>query len=223
MTFGGLGKNPFNPALVGRVFLFISFPVQMTNWPVPIESRLSYIDSVTGATVLSRLKEGLSMGKTIPQLVDTMPTHKELFLGFMGGSLGEIAAGALILGFLWLLFQKIITWHIPITILGTIFVFDGLLHILNPEQFADPFFHILSGGILLGAIFMATDYVTSPMTNKGKIIYAVGIGFLTVIIRIWGAYPEGIQFAILILNGFVPLINRYIKPKRFGEVITAKN
>lgn len=222
MTFGGLGKNPFNPALVGRVFLFVSFPVQMTNWPLPMQDRLSYIDSVTGATVLGRLKEGLDMGKTLPQLIENMPNHKELFMGYMGGSLGEIAAGALIIGFFWLLFQKVITWHIPVFTIGTIFAFQGILYLADSTIHAGPVFHVLSGGILLGSIYMATDYVTSPMTNRGKVIYAIGIGLLTVIIRVWGAYPEGIQFAILILNAFVPLINRYIKPRRFGKVKPVK-
>jgi len=135
----------------------------------------------------------------------------------MGGSLGEIAAFALLIGFAWLLFKKVITWHIPVSIFATILAFTGILWLIDPAHNADPFFHLLTGGVMLGAIFMATDYVTSPMNPKGMWIFGIGIGALTVIIRVWGAYPEGVSFAILIMNAFVPLINRYMKPTRFGK------
>jgi electron transport complex protein RnfD len=141
-----------------------------------------------------------------------------MFLGKMGGSLGEVAAVALLLGFAYLLIKKIITWHIPVSVIGTVAVFTTILWLVNPVKNADPVFHMLTGGLLLGAIFMATDYVTSPMNSKAMLIYGCGIGMLTVIIRVWGAYPEGVSFAILIMNAFVPLMNTYIKPKRFGEV-----
>ncbi|MBN2347420.1 MAG: RnfABCDGE type electron transport complex subunit D [Bacteroidales bacterium] len=219
MTFGGLGNNPFNPALVGRVFLLISFPVQMTSYPVPGGLNTGYVDAVTGATPLGIIKEGLKSGLSISDLMKEVPGYLDLFIGKMGGSLGEIAAAALILGFLFMLFRKIITWHIPVTMVGTIALFTGILWLINPDKNADPLFHVLTGGVLLGAIFMATDYVTSPMTPKGMIIYSIGIGAITVIIRVFGSYPEGVSFAILIMNGFVPLINRYIKPKRFGEEV----
>lgn len=219
MSFGGLGNNPFNPALVGRVFMLISFPVQMTSWPLPIESRLKYIDAITGPTPLAILKEGLKNGENISQLTDKLPSHMQMFMGLMGGSLGEIAAFALLIGFAWLLFTKTITWHIPVSIFTTITVFTGILWLINPEKNADPLFHLLTGGVMLGAIFMATDYVTSPMHPLGMWIFGIGIGLLTVIIRVWGAYPEGVSFAILIMNAFVPLINRYVKPKRFGEEV----
>lgn len=219
MTFGGLGNNPFNPALVGRVFMLISFPVQMTSWPVPAGFGTLYTDAVTGATPLAIIKEGLKNGESISQLVTQIPTPAQMFLGNIGGSLGEVAAVALLLGFIWLLAKKIITWHIPITIIGTVAIFTAILWFINPEQNANPMFHILSGGLLLGAIFMATDYVTSPMNPKSMIIYGCGIGILTVIIRVWGAYPEGVSFAILIMNAFVPLMNAYIKPDRFGEEV----
>jgi len=143
----------------------------------------------------------------------------DMFIGNVGGSLGEVAGIAIIIGLAWLLFKKVITWHIPVSMIGTIVVFTGILWLVNPNKFADPLFHLLTGGVLLGAVFMATDYVTSPMTGKGMIIFGVGIGFLTVVIRTFGAYPEGVSFAILIMNAFVPLINMYVKPKRFGEVI----
>ncbi len=217
-TFGGLGNNPFNPALVGRVFLLISFPVQMTSWPVPRGFNTGYINATTGATPLGILKEGMKNNIPVNALMNEVPSHMELFMGSMSGSLGEMAGFALILGFIYLLFRKVITWHIPVSILLSIFIFTGILWIVNPEQYIDPLFHLLTGGVLLGALYMATDYVTSPMTQKGMWIYGIGIGVITVIIRVLGAYPEGVSFAILIMNGFVPLINRYIPPKRFGEV-----
>ena len=216
MTFGGLGCNIFNPALVGRVFLLISFPVQMTTWPKPMGFETSYIDAETGATALSVLKEGLMGGKSISELQTSLPQVNDMLLGNMGGSLGEVAALALILGLVWMLIKRIITWHIPVSIIATVFVFSGILYLCNPEQYVSPLFHILSGGLLLGAIFMATDYVTSPMTKKGMLIYGVGIGLLTVIIRDFGAFPEGMSFAILIMNAVTPLINRYCKPERFA-------
>ncbi len=218
MSFGGLGANPFNPALVGRVFLFISFPVQLTSWPVPKGFHTSVTDAVTGATPLGLLKEGMRNGEQVSHILKQVPDHMQMFLGYMGGSMGEVAAAALLLGFLYLLWKKIITWHIPVTILTTVFLFSGLLWLINPANNADPVFHLLTGGVMLGSIFMATDYVTSPMTPRGMIYFGIGIGLLTVIIRRWGAYPEGVQFAILIMNAFVPLLNMYVKPKRFGEV-----
>jgi len=219
MTFGGLGNNPFNPALVGRVFMLISFPVQMTTWPVPAGFGTGYADAVTGATPLAIIKEGIKNGEPISQLMSQIPTPAQMFLGDMGGSLGEVAALALLIGFVWLLLRKIITWHIPVSIVVTILTFTAVLWAVNPEKYANPLFHILAGGVLLGAIFMATDYVTSPMNPKAMLIYGCGIGMLTVIIRVWGAYPEGVSFAILIMNAFVPLMNAYIKPKRFGEEV----
>jgi electron transport complex protein RnfD len=219
LSFGGLGNNPFNPALVGRVFLLISFPVQMTSYPISKGLSTSYVDAETGATPLAILKEGIKKGTPVSDLMGDVPTHTDLFLGNMGGSLGEIAGIALVLGLVYMLIRKVITWHIPITVIATIFIFTGILWLVNPESNADPIFHLLTGGVLLGAIFMATDYVTSPMTHKAMIIYGIGIGVITVVIRVYGAYPEGISFAILIMNAFVPLLNQYIKPKRFGEEI----
>jgi electron transport complex protein RnfD len=219
MTFGGLGNNPFNPALVGRVFLLISFPVQMTSWPLPSGFNTSYSDAVTGATPLAIMKEGLKNGESVSNLMDQIPTHMQMFYGNMGGSMGEVAAIALLLGLGYMLIKKIITWHIPVSVIGSIAVFTSILWFIDPEKNADPLFHLLTGGVLLGAIFMATDYVTSPMSYKAMIIYGTGIGVLTVVIRVFGAYPEGVSFAILIMNAFVPLMNTYIKPKRFGEEV----
>ncbi|MDO9341183.1 MAG: RnfABCDGE type electron transport complex subunit D, partial [Bacteroidales bacterium] len=219
MTFGGLGNNPFNPALVGRVFMLISFPVQMTSWPIPAGLKTGYIDAITGATPLAIIKEGIKNGESLSQLMEKVPTTLQMFLGNIGGSMGEVAAVALLIGFVYLLLKKVITWHIPVSIIGSIAVFTTILWLINPEANADPMFHILAGGVLLGAIFMATDYVTSPMNPKAMLIYGCGIGILTVIIRVYGAYPEGVSFAILIMNAFVPLMNAYIKPKRFGEEV----
>jgi electron transport complex protein RnfD len=151
--------------------------------------------------------------------MEKVPTTVQMLIGKMGGSIGEVAALALLIGFAYMLYRKIITWHIPVSVIGSVAVFTAILWLVKPESNADPLFHLLSGGLLLGAIFMATDYVTSPMNPKAMIIYGCGIGILTVIIRVWGAYPEGVSFAILIMNAFVPLMNAYIKPKRFGEEV----
>ena len=214
MSFGGLGNNIFNPALVGRVFLLISFPVQMTTWPIP--NGFATADAVTGATPLALVKEAVKNGQAVGDALSSAGfSTGNLILGNMGGSLGEVAAIGLLLGFAYMLIRKIISWHIPVAIFATVIVFSGILNLADPAQFAGPVFHLFTGGLMLGAIFMATDYVTSPMTHKGMIIYGVGIGLLTVIIRVFGAYPEGMSFAILIMNGFTPLINRYCKPRRF--------
>ena len=214
MSFGGLGNNIFNPALVGRVFLLISFPVQMTTWPVP--NGFATADAVTGATPLALVKEAVKNGQAVGDTLSSVGiTTSNLILGNIGGSLGEVAAIGLLLGFAYMLIRKIISWHIPVAIFATVIVFSGILNLADPAQFAGPVFHLFTGGLMLGAIFMATDYVTSPMTHKGMLLYGVGIGLLTVIIRVFGAYPEGMSFAILIMNGFTPLINRYCKPRRF--------
>lgn len=213
MTFGGLGQNPFNPALVGRVFLLISFPVQMTTWADNLHDS---IDGVSGATPLSLMQKAIL--EKDASVLNELPSSLEMLFGQTEGSLGEVSALLLLLGCAYMLWKKIITWHIPVSILGTVAIFSGIMHIVNPI-YAMPHVVLMSGGLILGACFMATDYVTSPMTGKGQLIYGVCIGLLTVIIRNWGAYPEGMSFAILIMNAFTPLINTYCKPERFGEVI----
>ena len=212
LSFGGLGSNIFNPALVGRVFLLISFPVQMTSWPV---AKMSGIDGVTAATPLALIKEGVKNGVPVSQ-IQGLPDFTDMALGINAGSLGEVSALLLILGGLYMLWKKVITWHIPVSILLTVAVISGVFWMINPEMYVNPVYHILTGGLMLGAVFMATDMVTSPMTTKGQIIYGVGIGVITISIRMFGAYPEGISFAILIMNAVTPLLNYYIKPKRFG-------
>jgi len=219
MSFGGLGGNPFNPALVGRVFLLISFPVQMTSWPIPQGISTPLIDAVTGPTPLALVKENIKNGLPIQDIMADLPSFSDLLLGNRGGSMGEIAALALLAGFAYLIIRKVITWHIPVCILGTLAVFTGILWMNHPDLYPAPIFHLLSGGAILGAVFMATDYTTSPMSLKGKIAYGIGIGLITALIRVYGAYPEGMSFAILIMNAFVPLINVYMKPGRFGKEV----
>lgn len=214
MSFGGLGNNPFNPALVGRVFLLLSFPVQMTSWPLAGQWT-DYTDATTGATPLALMKQAIH-GDV--EALSKLPQTWELFLGQNPGSLGEISALALLLGLAYMLWKRIITWHIPVSILLTVILFAGAMNLYDPVRYASPWIHLFSGGLLLGAIFMATDYVTSPMSARGMLIYGVSIGVLTVIIRQFGAYPEGMSFAILIMNAFTPLINTYCKPQRFGGV-----
>ena len=216
MTFGGLGCNPFNPALTGRIFLLIAYPVQMTDWTTNVP------DAISGSTALAEVKYSTyDVAGNI--VLERMSLESVDFLGMFGGtmngSLGEIASLALILGGLYLLWRKVITWHIPVAVLGTMAVFALCVALGiggGALCYELPLFHILAGGALLGAIFMATDYSTSPMTHKGMLLYGVGIGLLTMIIRLWGAYPEGMSFAIFIMNAATPLINKYLRPKRFG-------
>lgn len=220
MPYGGLGNNPFNPALVGRVFMLISFPVQMTSWPAV---GASGVDAVTTATPLAILKEGVKNGQPVVEIFKNLPTNADLFLGNMSGSLGEISVLALLIGGIFMLVRKIITWHIPVSVLLSAAVFSGIFWLINPAQHADPVFQLMTGGLVLGAFFMATDMVTSPMNPWAQLIFGAGVGILTILIRVWGAYPEGVSFAILIMNALVPLLNRFVKPKRFGEVKIQSN
>ncbi|MBE6235517.1 MAG: RnfABCDGE type electron transport complex subunit D [Bacteroidales bacterium] len=211
MTFGGLGQNLFNPAIVGRVFLLISFPTYMTDWAKPngFISPAS-VDAFTGATPLGLAKEG---GVAAVEGLDYMDM---LFLN-IGGSAGELSAIAILVGFVYLLARKVIKPYITLSILATVAVFSGIFWAVDPQQFTGPVFNLLTGGVLLGAVFMATDYVTSPMSNVGGIIFGVGIGLITMLVRYFGAYPEGMSFAILIMNAVVPLINKWCHTKKFGR------
>lgn len=218
MTFGGLGQNLFNPALVGRVFLLVSFPVLMTDWTAPASFFGASLDAASGATPLALVKEAVAAGTPVSEIFAQNPSLSYTQLLFARvGSAGEVSAIALLLGFVYLLVRRVIKPHITLSIWATVFVFSGILWLCNPDQFTDPIFNLLTGGMLLGSIFMATDYVTSPMSEKGMIIFGVGIGVITILIREFGAYPEGISFAILIMNATVPLINMYVKPKRFAK------
>lgn len=220
MTFGGVGQNLFNPALVGRVFLLVSFPVIMTDYSIPTSWFREGIDAGSGATALSIVKEGLAKGMNMDQiLTENNFSYAQMLFSKIGGSVGEVSALALILGFVYLLVRKVIRPHIPVAIIGTALVFSGIFWLIDPTTYADPLFNVLTGGLLMGSIFMATDYVTSPMSRNGLVIYGVGIGIITMLIRYWGAYPEGISFAILIMNSTVPLLNMYFKPKKFGKEV----
>lgn len=218
MSFGGLGQNPFNPALVGRVFLLISFPVQMTTWPVPQGFAGSYVDAETAATPLALMKQAIKGGKA--EVLDQLPDIMDACVGLIGGSLGEVSALALLVGGVFLIAMRVITWHIPVAILASVIVFAGISAACGVPACAPAnyiLYTLTTGGLMLGAFFMATDYVTSPMTAWGKIIFGVGIGLIVMVIRTWGAYPEGMSFAILIMNACVPLLN-LIRPKRFGTI-----
>lgn len=216
MSFGGLGQNPFNPALVGRVFMLISFPAAMTTWPIPKAMNFS-MDGTTGATPLGIVKEGIRNGEKVSDIMSQMPEYWDLAIGNMGGSMGEVSAIAIVLGLLYMIYKHTITWHIPVSLIATVAVFSGILNIIDPELYTGPVFNLLTGGLLLGAVYMATDLVTSPMSRKGQLLFGFGVGFLTVVIRTWGAYPEGISFAILLMNAWVPLINKFMKPRRYGK------
>lgn len=209
MSFGGLGCNIWNPALVGRVFLLISFPAAMTTWPDGVPSAFdgttgASTHASTGATLLTHLNSS----EAVPSLADY--DLLDMAIGHMNGSLGEVGGIAILIGLAYLLLTKIVTWHIPVSMLGSAALFSWALG-------GNPLLDLFAGGLLLGAVFMATDYVTSPMTRKGQLLYGFMIGFITIIIRRYGAYPEGVSFAILLMNSFVPLINRYFRPAVFGE------
>ncbi len=222
MTFGGIGQNIFNPAIAGRVFLLISFPTYMTDWTRPASIASAWgcgaTDAVTGATSLGAVKEGLMTGASLTDIsaYADFSYLDRLFVG-MGGSVGELSAIALLFGFGYLLARKVIRPHITLSIWATVAVFSGILWLVDPAQFTDPLFNLLTGGMLLGSIFMATDYVTSPMSDWGCIIYGIGIGLITMVIRYFGAYPEGMSFAILIMNSVVPLINIAFHHKKYGR------
>lgn len=209
MTFGGIGQNPFNPAITGRVFLLISFPTYMTDWTVP-QGFIHSSDAVSGATLLGRYAEG---GVEAVAGTDYLNT---LFLN-IGGSAGEISTLALLVGFAYLLVRKVIKPWITLSIFATIAVFSGIFWMIDPSTYTDPLFNLLTGGVVLGACFMATDYVTSPMSNLGGVIYGIGIGLLVMLIRYFGAYPEGMSFAILIMNMMVPLLNNWCHQKKYGR------
>lgn len=230
-VFGGLGQNPFNPAMTGRVFLLIAFPAPLTKWIVPrgtneslfdqpvsafdatgnlVDIGASNIDTITAATPLGLLSE---QGANV---VSGMDTSTAFLMGQINGSLGETSGIILLAGGVLLLLRKIVSWHIPVSYMAAVAVIAGITHLINPDQYAGVLFHLLTGGVILGAWFMATDYVTSPMFPKGKLIFGAGCGILTMVIRLWAGYPEGVSFAVLLMNACVPIINMYTKPQKFG-------
>ncbi len=220
--FGGIGYNPFNPALVARVALLVSFPAAMTRWHAPLNparwSGLSWVipDASTTATPLDVAKTALASGESLPFSWDASMAM-QMFFGNMDGCIGEVSALALLLGGAYMLARRVITWHIPVSYIATVALFAGILRLLDPSHSLPVLFHLLAGGLMLGAIFMATDYTTSPLTRKGQMIYGVGCGLLTMLIRRWGGYPEGVSFAILLMNACTPLINQYTRPNVYGR------
>lgn len=216
MTFGGLGQNIFNPAIAGRVFLLVSFPAYMTNWQMP--GGLFGVDAVSGATPLGLINEGIMNGQTVPEIMSANGlSYSQMLFANIGGSVGEISALALLAGFVYLLVRKVIRPHITLSIWATVALVSLVFWLAAPDRFTDPLFNLLSGGMILGSCFMATDYVTSPMSVKGGIVYGIGIGFITLMIRYFGSYPEGMSFAILIMNSTVPLINMWFHQKKYGR------
>ncbi len=212
ILFGGLGYNIFNPALIGRVFLMASFPLLMTRWPVPFR-----IDAVTAPTTLAVLKDSFKNTNIISDLEIINYSYRDLLLGFRGGCIGETCILALVLGAAYLIYKEYISWHIPVSFIGTVAVFSWVF--AGTALFKGDFLlHVLSGGLILGAFFMATDYVTGPITRKGQLIFGAGCGILTCVIRLWGGYPEGVSYSILMMNALTPLIDRFVVPKRFGQV-----
>ncbi len=216
MSFGGLGQNIFNPAITARVFLLISFPVQMTNWAMPTSGFIA-ADAVSGATPLGIIKEGIKSGLPIPEILEANGMSAVSILRDIGGSGGEISAVALLVGFVYLLIRKVVKPWIPLSIICTIAVISLIFHGIDPDRFTGVAFNLVTGGVLLGAFFMATDYVTSPVSNWGGVVFGVGIGLIVMMIRYFGSYPEGMSFAILIMNCFVPLINRAFHQKKYGR------
>ncbi|MBT3296721.1 MAG: RnfABCDGE type electron transport complex subunit D [Verrucomicrobia bacterium] len=215
--FGGIGYNPFNPALAGRVMLLISFPVFMTTWstwgiPAPLA-----VDAITTATPLGLVKTAIATTGELPFTFNGA-TALQLFVGNQNGCIGEVSAAALLLGGLYMLVRRCISWHIPVAYLGTVTLFSAILWLHHPQQNLNPGFHLLAGGLMLGAIFMATDMVTSPVTKRGMLVFGAGCGLLTMLVRKWGGYPEGVSFAILLMNAVTPLINRATRPRVFGAV-----
>ena len=216
MSFGGLGQNPFNPALTARVFLLVSYPTYMTHWEAP--QGLFGVDAVTGPTPLGMIKEGLLQGQTVPQIkAEYGLDYGQMLFANIGGTAGEVCAIALLLGFVYLLVRRVIRPHITLSIWATVALVSLVFWLASPDRFTDPLFNLLTGGMILGSCFMATDYVTSPMSVKGGIVFGIGIGFITMMIRYFGSYPEGMSFAILIMNAFVPLLNMWFHQKKYGR------
>ncbi len=211
-VFGGLGHNPFNPALVSRVLMLISFPVEMTNWKV---GSGALADAVSGATPLGQAKTFLNTPElgSMPQL-----EMMDLLLGFRQGCVGEGAILLLLLGAAVLIYKRIVTWDIPVGFLGTLALATGIVYLVSPDNHLSPLAHLVTGGAVLGAFFMATDMVTSPLNARGRWVFGIGCGLITAVIRLWGGYPEGVSFSILLMNATVPLIDRYTKPRKFGYV-----
>jgi Na+-translocating ferredoxin:NAD+ oxidoreductase subunit D len=219
-VYGGIGYNLFNPALIGRSVLLISFPVAMTTWAAPMQG-FCVADAVTTATPLGAWKTAWVTGSAPTNYFQSYPLV-DLLLGNRPGCVGETSAIALLIGAAYLMWRRCVSWHTPVAYLGTVAAFAGILYAMDSQRNLPPAYHLLSGGLVLGAFFMATDMVTTPVTRTGMLIFGVGCGVLTMVIRKWGGYPEGCSFSILIMNAFTPLINRFTKPRVFGQTRKAK-
>jgi electron transport complex protein RnfD len=235
-AFGGLGQNVFNPAMVGRTVLLISFPVVMTAWVLPhplfSASAPSFSDAVaitfgghmpdtiSAASALGYVKTQLTLGVPVTQSmaqVAQVPDMMDMALGYRAGSMGETSAVLILLGGLFLLYKRIISWHIPVGVMGTLFLMGTVFHAVDPARFTTGTFHLMSGATFLGSFFIATDYVTSPVSKKGQLVYAIGIGILAWLIRTFAGYPEGMAFAVLLMNAVTPIIEQYTRPRVFGR------
>lgn len=235
--FGGIGQNLFNPAMVARVALLISFPVEMTRFvaPEPIFSAhapgileglaitfggaqaSTLVDASTGATVLGHMRTELGQGLAAPQILADSFSALRGVLGTTSGSMGETSALLILLGGLFLLYKRVISWQIPVAMLGTIALAATLMHLLDPEHFAGPIYHLLSGATFLGAFFIATDLVTSPVSARGQVVFGAGCGLLVFVIRSWTSYPEGVAFAVMLMNATTPLIDHWMRPRVYGR------
>lgn len=232
-AFGGLGQNLFNPAMVGRTVMLISFPVAMTVWVAPhplfsagapglveafaITFGGQIPDTMSAASALGYIKTELSRGIPVTQSMGQMPDLMDMALGYRAGSMGETSALLILAGGLFLMAKRIISWHIPASMLGSLFLIAALFHAIDPARFTSGTFHLLSGATFLGAFFIATDYVTSPVSKSGQIIFGVGVGLLTWSIRNFAGYPEGVAFAVLLMNSLTPIIDQYTRPRAFGR------
>lgn len=221
MIYGGLGFNPFNPALIGRVGLLIAFPTALTTWVRPVASPLTWVqatDATTTATPLGTLGMIKSWDAASVMTTAGQPlSYLDCFVGKMGGCIGETSALALLLGGIVLIVFKLIRWQVPVAFIGTVLLITGITHACAPHAYAPPQFHLLTGGLFLGAIFMATDMVTSPMSRLGAVVFGIGCGVITCVIRLWGSYPEGVSFSILFMNALTPLIDRFTGGRPFGS------
>ncbi len=239
-VFGGIGQNLFNPAMLARVALLVSFPIEMTTWfapqplfsstsPGPLESLtitfvgLIDVDGLSGASILGHIRTELTRDHTVTQALATGPYQPlGAAFGYSPGSLGETSELLLLAGGIWLLWKRIITWPIPVTMILAVAMLATVFHLINPERYADPMLHVLSGSLILGAFFIATDLVTSPVTVTGQLLFGAGCGILVYVIRTWGGYPEGVAFAVVIMNALTPVIDHYIRPRIYGRTVTGK-
>jgi electron transport complex protein RnfD len=232
-VFGGLGQNVFNPAMVARVALLVSFPVQMTLFVTPhplfaagspgfaealgITFGKGTLDTMSAASALGYVKTELSRGIPVPESIRHLPDLLDVGLGIKPGSMGETSVVLILLGGLFLMARRIISWHIPVAVIATLFVFGTVFNAVDPARYTPGLFHVMSGATMLGAFFIATDYVTSPVSKQGQLVFGFGVGALTWAIRTYAGYPEGMAFAVLLMNALTPIIDQQFRPRMFGR------